>query len=107
MPKRILDVPSHSDRCRDHTNNLCSRKRSVFRPNPITICAALALIGLAVPHVAVQVRRFHDQDKSGWFALLNLVPYPGPFIVAGFMLIEGTQGDNQYGPDPKSKDSYL
>lgn len=63
----------------------------------------LALAGLAVPAIAVQVRRFHDQDKSGWFALLNLIPYLGPLIIAVFMMIDGTPGDNQYGPDPKDR----
>lgn len=63
---------------------------------------ALTLLGVLVPMIAVQVRRFHDQDKSGWFALLNLIPYVGVFIVLVFMLIEGTTGDNQYGPDPKA-----
>lgn len=61
---------------------------------------ALGLAGLAVPTVAVQVRRFHDQDKTGWLALLNIVPYIGSIIVLVLMLIEGTKGENQYGPDP-------
>ena len=50
--------------------------------------------------VAVQVRRFHDQDKSGWLALMNLIPYLGAIVALGFMLIPGTEGDNQYGVDP-------
>src|SRR6476620_154707 len=39
----------------------------------------LLLFGLAIfiPSLAVQVRRFHDQDKSGWFVLINLIPYLG------------------------------
>lgn len=62
---------------------------------------ALGFLGVLVPFVAVQVRRFHDQSKSGWFALLNLIPYVGILIILGFMLIEGTAGDNDYGPNPK------
>jgi uncharacterized membrane protein YhaH (DUF805 family) len=63
----------------------------------------LLLFGLAViiPSIAVQVRRFHDQDKSGWFVLLNLIPYLGGIIVLVFMCLEGTKGPNRYGPDPK------
>jgi uncharacterized membrane protein YhaH (DUF805 family) len=59
------------------------------------------MLGLLVPTVAVQVRRFHDQDRSGWFALLNLVPYAGALIVLVFMLIDSTPGTNQFGPNPK------
>ena len=31
----------------------------------------LWLLGVLIPNLAVQVRRFHDQDKSGWFVLLG------------------------------------
>lgn len=64
---------------------------------------ALGILGVLVPFIAVQVRRFHDQDKSGWFALLNLVPYVGIIVILIFMLIEGTAGDNQFGADPKAE----
>jgi uncharacterized membrane protein YhaH (DUF805 family) len=49
----------------------------------------------------VQVRRFHDQDKSGWFVLLSLIPFLGAIIVLVFMFLEGTKGPNRFGPDPK------
>ncbi|WP_375288032.1 DUF805 domain-containing protein [Sphingomonas sp.] len=58
-------------------------------------------VGVIVPSLAVQVRRFHDQDKSGWFLLLNFIPYVGGLIVLVFMCIEGTKGENRFGPDPK------
>lgn len=58
-------------------------------------------LGIIVPAIAVQVRRFHDQDKSGWFVLLGLIPGIGGLIVLVFMCLEGTNGPNQYGPDPK------
>ena len=65
--------------------------------------ALLVLFGLAtiIPSLAVQVRRFHDQDRSGWFLLLNFIPYLGGLIVLVFMLMEGTRGPNRFGPDPK------
>jgi uncharacterized membrane protein YhaH (DUF805 family) len=62
------------------------------------------LLGLAViiPAIACQVRRFQDQDRSGWLVLLNLVPVIGNIAVLVMMCLEGTKGPNQYGPDPKS-----
>lgn len=60
----------------------------------------LGVLALTVPMIAVEVRRLHDQDRSGWFVLLNLIPYIGWLLVWGLMLIEGTRGDNQYGVDP-------
>ena len=59
-------------------------------------------LAIIVPSIAVQVRRFHDQDKSGWFVLLGFIPYLGGLIVFVFMLLDGTKGDNQYGADPKA-----
>ena len=64
---------------------------------PLTLLLVLAVI---VPSIAVQVRRFHDQDKSGWFVLLALIPFIGGLVVLVFMLLEGTKGPNRFGPDP-------
>ena len=67
----------------------------------------VAYLAIIVPAIAVQVRRFHDQDKSGWLVLLNFVPYVGGLIVLVFMFLEGTRGPNQYGPDPKNPEQSL
>lgn len=61
----------------------------------------LMLLGIIIPGIAVQVRRFHDQDKSGWFVLLGFIPIVGGLIVLVFMFLEGTRGPNRFGPDPK------
>lgn len=68
----------------------------------LIIFLILTLI-ILIPSIAVQVRRFHDQDKSGWFVLLNLIPYIGGIVVLVFMCLEGTRGPNRYGPDPKGE----
>jgi uncharacterized membrane protein YhaH (DUF805 family) len=62
----------------------------------------LGAFGGVVPYLAVQVRRLHDQDRSGWFALLNLVPYAGFIVVLILMVVPGTEGVNRFGPDPKT-----
>jgi len=51
--------------------------------------------------LALYVKRFHDRDKSGWWAVIGLVPVIGPIwmtIEHGFL--PGTRGPNQYGADP-------
>jgi uncharacterized membrane protein YhaH (DUF805 family) len=65
------------------------------------ILILLVSLALFIPSLAVQARRFHDQDKSGWFVLLNFIPYLGGLIVLVFMCLEGTRGPNRFGPDPK------
>ncbi len=67
---------------------------------PITTLFGL---GVIVPSIAVQVRRFHDQDKSGWFVLLALIPFIGSIAVIVFMCLEGTKGENRFGADPKGQ----
>lgn len=67
-----------------------------------SLLMGLFFLAIIVPSIALQVRRFHDQDKSGWFVLLNFIPLIGGLIVFVFMLLEGTRGPNQYGPDPKA-----
>ncbi|MEH6757377.1 MAG: DUF805 domain-containing protein [Parasphingorhabdus sp.] len=62
-------------------------------------------LAILVPALAVQVRRFHDQDKSGWFVLLSFVPYIGGLIVLVFMCLDGNKGENRFGPDPKMSDN--
>ena len=64
------------------------------------------IFGSFIPYLAVTVRRFHDQDKSGWMILLNLIPYIGGFIILVFMCTEGTRGENMYGDDPKGGFDY-
>jgi uncharacterized membrane protein YhaH (DUF805 family) len=66
---------------------------------------AIMALGLLIPSIAVQVRRFHDQDKSGWFVLLNFIPYIGGFIVLVFMCLDGTKGPNRFGADPKNAEN--
>lgn len=65
------------------------------------ILVAVFALGSIIPSIGVTVRRFHDQDKSGWFYLISFIPYIGGWIVIVFMCIDGTHGENQYGLDPK------
>ncbi len=59
------------------------------------------LLATFIPSLAVQVRRFHDQDLTGWLVLLGFIPYIGGLIILVFMCIDGKRGPNKYGPDPK------
>lgn len=64
---------------------------------------AMIIVYLAAlwPMLALQVKRWHDRDKSGWWVLINFVPLIGglwALIECGFL--EGTKGPNKFGPDP-------
>lgn len=52
--------------------------------------------------LAIKVKRWHDRDKSWFWALFLLVPLVGwlwAFIECGFF--DGTPGPNRFGPSPK------
>ena len=52
--------------------------------------------------ICVAAKRCHDRDRSGWFQLIALVPVAG-LIWLGIELgvVDGTAGDNRFGPSPK------
>ena len=50
--------------------------------------------------LAVQVKRWHDRDKSGWWVLIGFIPYIGgiwQLIECG--CLRGTEGSNRFGSD--------
>lgn len=58
-----------------------------------------AIFGL--PVLALQVRRLHDHEKSGWWMLAGFFPYLGLGFLVYLMAQPGTWGPNRYGPDPR------
>ena len=62
----------------------------------------LVLLLGAWSSLCIGIKRYHDRGKSGYWILVSLVPYVGTLwylIEAG--CLSGTDGPNQYGPDPQ------
>jgi len=51
--------------------------------------------------ICVNAKRWHDRDKSGWWTLIGLIPFGGIWVLIECGCLEGTQGPNQFGPQPK------
>jgi len=72
----------------------------------LPIAANIACLSYAVlimlPAFALAVRRLHDVGKSGWMLLISLIPVVGGIWLFVLMVSKGQQGDNKYGPDPKT-----
>jgi uncharacterized membrane protein YhaH (DUF805 family) len=52
--------------------------------------------------LALQIKRWHDRDRSGWWVLSSFVPAVGwiwSLIECG--ILDGTPGPNRFGPSPK------
>ena len=73
---------------------------------------AMAMIGMALmvaayvvavwAGLALQIKRWHDRDKSWAWIFIAFIPVIGSFwalIECGFL--DGTQGPNKYGASPK------
>lgn len=90
----------------------------------------LLLLAVIVPSLAVTVRRLHDTNRRGWWILVAVIPYfilgifasgavasgsvgamagvglfglvafAGAVVLLVLMVLPGTKGDNNYGPDP-------
>ncbi|WP_375396221.1 DUF805 domain-containing protein [uncultured Sphingomonas sp.] len=101
------------------------------------ILSGIFSLAILLPNLAVQVRRLHDTDRSGWWLLLPVGPYlvgavmivmamiapQAALIIAGavlvgigvicaivllvFLCLPGTSGRNRFGPDPLAPDADL
>ena len=60
-------------------------------------------LAVCIPGLAVHVRRLHDTGRSGWWFFIPCVPLIGGIILIFFLIQEGEQGSNDYGPDPKAE----
>jgi uncharacterized membrane protein YhaH (DUF805 family) len=62
--------------------------------SPIT---ALLVLLTFIPLLAVQARRLHDIDKSGWWQLISLIPIFN-LVLLYWSIQEGDTYKNLYGP---------
>jgi uncharacterized membrane protein YhaH (DUF805 family) len=70
-------------------------------PPSIPIWFWLVQIPLLWIGLAVMAKRWHDQDRSGWWTLLVLIPFLGALIVIIMLgFIGGTPGPNRFGEGP-------
>ena len=55
--------------------------------------------GMLLPLMAVTVRRLHDVDRPGTWAILGIMPFAGVRLTR-LLARPGTPAPNRYGPDP-------
>ncbi len=66
----------------------------------ISIFVGIIGIMISIATLSLIVRRLHDLNKSGWFALILLIPFVNFLFSLYLWLEKGTDGPNQYGADP-------
>ncbi len=62
------------------------------------------LLGVALPSLAVSVRRMHDLGKGGGWILINLIPLIGWIWFFVLLCTAGETGENRFGKDPKEEE---
>ncbi|MBP6626181.1 MAG: DUF805 domain-containing protein [Arenimonas sp.] len=65
------------------------------------VLSGLYSLAVLLPSIAVAVRRLHDTSRSGWWLLIGFVPLIGALVLLVFMVLDGTPGANEHGPNPK------
>lgn len=71
----------------------------------LLLLAGVVFLICLVPSLAVTVRRLHDCNYHGALILLSLIPI-GSIVVFVFTVMDGTDGPNTYGPDPKADERW-
>ena len=64
------------------------------------LVSLLVTLGLLLPSLAVQVRRLHDIDRSGWWMFLALIPIVGAILLIVWCCKRGDATPNRFGPAP-------
>mgnify|MGYP002624436660 FL=1 len=66
----------------------------------LTVLGTVISVASAIPGFMLVIRRLHDLNRPGWWCIGCIIPLVN-FVLAVYMLFfKGTDGPNQYGPDP-------
>ncbi|NPA68753.1 MAG: DUF805 domain-containing protein [Chlorobi bacterium] len=67
----------------------------------IQILSTIYSFAVLLPSLSIGARRLHDVGKSGWWQLIALIPFIGIIVLIVFWVMDGTPGENKWGPNPK------
>ncbi|HEY0721170.1 MAG TPA: DUF805 domain-containing protein [Gammaproteobacteria bacterium] len=65
---------------------------------PLVGVMQILQIIILIPMVIFAIRRLHDFDASGWWALLTIVPLANVIFALVLLLRRGTEGANRFAP---------
>ena len=69
----------------------------------VGLLGVVYMLLLLIPGTAVLVRRLHDTGRSAWWLLMFLIPLLGFVVLFIFLLLDSEDGENEYGPNPKTE----
>ena len=71
-----------------------------FAPDNWAIVIGIWAIVAGAGNVMLMIRRLHDLDKSGWFAIIAMIPIIGLIFSMYILCAKGSDGWNKYGEEP-------
>jgi uncharacterized membrane protein YhaH (DUF805 family) len=74
--------------------------------NDEQLVSGLFALVTIIPSFAIAVRRLHDLDRTGWWYLIGFVPVIGMIVLLVWYAAKGTDGPNQFGPDPLATNPF-
>ena len=79
----------------------------VFSPRLGGLLMLVLELALLVMSISLMVRRLHDLDKSGWWALLAIVPLVNLIFLLYLIFAPGTVGENGFGLQPPPNTTWV
>ena len=72
-----------------------------------TTCGTIFSLVTFIPNLAIDIRRFHDINKSGWNVLWALLPIVGWIILLVNYCKPTVEDENKYATDEKIEDIII
>jgi uncharacterized membrane protein YhaH (DUF805 family) len=69
------------------------------------VLSTLVTFALLIPSIAATTRRLHDTGRSGWWQVIQLIPFAGLAVIIYFTVQPSNPGLNAYGPEPGSDET--
>src|SRR5680860_792339 len=87
------------DRCQHHPGRRRSGGRHLHAESGGGLLSGIWGLITLIPAILVDIKRWHDRDKSGWWMLIVLVPIIGwIWFIVELGFLKGTPGPNRFGP---------
>jgi uncharacterized membrane protein YhaH (DUF805 family) len=83
---------------------------SLEYPNIVLRALVVKWIGilfLFISFLSLGIRRLHDINRSGWWLLINFIPFVGWSVFLYWMIKKGTSGPNRFGENPLQKNGIF
>ena len=72
----------------------------VFQAKDNQLFQSIFSLFIFLPSLAVEIRRLHDVDRSGWWVLISFTIIGVIFPLLVWKCRQGTAGPNRFGDDP-------